>query len=153
MRSISAWGRLSSAALAVLVLVSSLTCMTVACRVVCAAERGTALGAASAPADAALPPCHRTAEGGSSTAPAPERGCGSGTVCCSTWLHDRDVYVMPAPAFLPERGGDDVPALPVARIALEASTALVPGTSAPEPPALLPTRPAGPCAGRAPPAA
>src|SRR5687767_13689945 len=108
MRSDDMLRRFTSFGRAALVLVSSLTCMTVACRVVCAAEGpAAALGrpAAAAPAgDADLPPCHRAAPGGSSTAPAPAGGgCDAGTVCCSTWLHDRDIFVMAAPVLLRER--------------------------------------------------
>jgi hypothetical protein len=101
--------RCAAAGLAVVVLVSSLTCMTVACRIVCAAEGGAKAVAARTD----LPPCHhRTAAGGGTGAPAPARdGCNSGTVCCSTWLHDRDVYVVPAPVLVRAPFAEDGPAI------------------------------------------
>lgn len=107
---IASWRRLASAGLAAVVLASSLTCMTVACRVVCAAEAGSAV-AAAAPTD--LPPCHRAGAAGSSTAPVPAGGgCDSGSVCCSTWLHDRTPFQLPAPTLVPEQGAPaDGPAL------------------------------------------
>jgi hypothetical protein len=143
--------RLASAGLAVLVLVSSLTCMTVACKVVCAAEAGSMAAAAATD----LPPCHRAAQGGSSTAPAsmPMGDCGSGTVCCSTWLHDRDVYRMPAPILVRASFADDAPALLPLAISVPAATdafVLLAGADPPDP--CVPPL-SSPRASRAPPAA
>ena len=83
----------ASLALAALVLFSSLTCMTVTCPAVCAAETGARLGDSPADEGANLPPCHREA------APTrlPAGDCESGTVCCSTWLHDAQGPTLPAP--------------------------------------------------------
>ena len=157
MRSHGTFRRLTSFGLAALVLVSSLTCMTVACRVVCAAEDAATLGrpAAAAPAgDAALPPCHRAAPGGSSTAPAPSGGgCDAGTVCCSTWLHDRDIFVMPAPVLVRERLADDVPALLPPALAMPRPLAAPVATLALDPPDPRPDRATDPHAARPPPAA
>jgi hypothetical protein len=144
--------RLASAGLAVLVLVSSLTCMTVACRVVCAAESVPAVAADTAPSD--LPPCHRTSPEGSSTAPAPAGGgCNAGTVCCSTWLQDRDVYRMPAPNLARVPFADDAPALQPATAPVLAPADAFARSLGADPPdpclALLPS----PRASRAPPAA
>ena len=139
--------RLASAGLAVLVLVSSLTCMTVACKVVCAAEAGSMATAAATD----LPPCHGAAKGGSSTAPA--GGCTSGSACCSTWLHDRDVYRMPAPILVRASLADDVPALLSHATSVPGAAeafVLLAGADPPEP--CVPPLPS-PRASRAPPAA
>ncbi len=127
--------RVASAGLALVVLVSSLTCMTVACRLVCTAGETAKVATTAAPAD--LPPCHRAAAGASSTAPAkvPAGDCGAGTVCCSTWLHDRGVYTLPAPILVPGPVTDDAPALAVATFAPDAH--LAPGATGPPPPDLL----------------
>jgi hypothetical protein len=117
------WQRGASLGLAVLVLVSSLTCMTVACRVVCAADQASAAKAA-----ADLPPCHRAPGAADPAGPVsgPE-GCGSGAVCCSTWIHDDESIRLAAPrparafepageplfASLPLEAGD--PDMPFAR--------------------------------------
>jgi hypothetical protein len=142
--------RLASAGLALLVLVSSLTCMTVACRVVCVAEGKAATSAANAD----LPPCHRAAQGGSSTAPASSgEGCGSGAVCCSTWLHDRDVYRVPAPILVRAPFADDAPALVAAATSATdraATFAPLVGSDPPDPHVALH---ATPRASRGPPAA
>ena len=158
MRSDGMLRRFTSFGLAALVLVSSLTCMTVACRVVCAAEGpAPALGrpAATAPAgEAALPPCHRAAPGGSSTAPASAGGgCDAGTVCCSTWLQDRDVFVMPAPVLVRERLADDAPALLPSAVAWSRPLAVSVATPAFDPPDPRPDRATDPHAARPPPAA
>jgi hypothetical protein len=145
--------RFAAAGLAVVVLVSSLTCMTVACRVVCAAEAKAKARATNAD----LPPCHRAAAAapaGGTSAPAPAPGdCNSGTVCCSTWLHDRDVYVVPAPILVRAPFADDAPALVPAATSVpsRAETAARLIGSDPPDPHVAPL--ATPRASRAPPAA
>lgn len=95
------------AALALVVLVSSLTCMTVACRVLCNAATGTT-DVATAAAD--LPPCHRPAGSAGETGTNPG-GCGAGMVCCSTWLHDGTSIDLAAPRLVREFVPDAGPAL------------------------------------------
>jgi hypothetical protein len=147
------WRRLGSAALALLILVSSLTCMTVACRVVCAAESGPA--AATSGADD-LPPCHRAAAGGHpSTAPtsAPSGGCSSGAVCCSTWIQDRVPFQLTTPILLREPAASQGPALAPGSFAAMDAPAPVGTIAASDPPGPLPAAPRTSRASRAPPAA
>ena len=137
--------RLGSAGLAVLVLVRSLTCMTVACKAVCAAQDPAATAAGTD-----LPPCHR---GPGSAPEGPAGGCDSGSVCCSTWLHDKDGPVLVAPGLARDVAGD-----PALGMLPDAPGPATPPASrrlhhAADPPDPRTAAPAAPRAPRGPPAA
>src|SRR5262245_49808264 len=157
MRVPTAFRRAASAGLALVVLVSSLTCMTVACRVVCADGKAPqGLGTATtAPAD--LPPCHRAAaadHGGKAKSRLPAGDCNAGTVCCSTWLHEKDTGTLPAPVLVRGPLVGDAPADIAAAIALRArldkDATGPPALDSPAPPLEVASSPR---ASRAPPAA
>ncbi len=100
MRSLRLGARWASSALAVLLLASSLTCLTAACRTLCGgAPAAAALASGSAETTAApetkLPPCHRPAAAGGATAPA--GGCKVGSPCCAQWLNDHATLQMTDP--------------------------------------------------------
>ena len=145
--------RVAAAGLALVVLVSSLTCMTVACRVVCAAGGPPDAVGATAPAD--LPPCHRAA-GDASGAPTrlPAGDCSAGTVCCSTWLHEKAAWTLPAPGLVRGPLDDDAPVVAIAAIDIlpRADQAAL-GAPPPDPPLPSLEPASSPRASRAPPAA
>ena len=106
MRPFRLGARWASSALAVLLLASSLTCLTAACATLCAGTAGpvalsTGASAAGAQAEAALPPCHRRAAAeapASGPTQAPLGACGAGSPCCAQWLNDHATLRLDDPA-------------------------------------------------------
>ncbi len=95
MRSFRLGARWASTALSALLLASSLTCLTAACRTLCGGESVSVASSVGAEAD--LPPCHGGAAPGTNAGTTPAGACDVGSACCAKWLNDHATLPMPDP--------------------------------------------------------